>query len=40
MTPCVQTTAAGARGRTSVFPVDISDEAARASGPATSLTGE
>lgn len=37
---CAQTTGAGARGPTSASPADISDEAAPASSPATSSTGE
>ena len=40
MTRCVRMTAAGARGLTSVSPADISNEAALASNPATSLMGE
>lgn len=39
-TGCVPTTAAGARGQTSVSPVDTSDEAAPALSLATSLMGE
>lgn len=37
---CVRTTGAGALGLTSVFPADISDGAAPALSPATSLMGE
>lgn len=37
---CVRTTAAGARGPTTVSPVDISDGAAPVLSPATSLMGE
>lgn len=39
-TECAQTRVAGARAPTSVFPADISDEAAPALSPATSLMGE